>query len=137
MKTVILQKLENITNCLSRIESKIPFTQEQLKTNFDLQDTITVNLQRAIQASIDLANHIASESNARTPKDMADSFIVLHELGLLDLQICNQLVKATGFRNVLVHEYDGIDWNIVFNIATQHLDLFKNFMRIIVDKYLS
>lgn len=137
MKTVILQKLENITNCLNRIESKKPFTLEQLKSNFDLQDTITVNLQRAIQSSIDLANHIGSENNARTPKDMADSFVVLYEIGLIDQSLCNQFIKATGFRNALVHEYDGIDWAIVYNIANQHLDLFKNYMKVILDKCLS
>jgi uncharacterized protein YutE (UPF0331/DUF86 family) len=132
MKTVILQKLENITNCLSRIESKKPFTLEELKTNYDIQDTISINLQRAIQAAIDLASHIISEKNARTPQDSGDTFVVLSEIGVIDKHMSNLMIKASGFRNAIVHEYDGIDWIVVHTVCEKHLNLFKDFAKTVL-----
>ncbi len=132
MKTVVLQKLENITNCLSRIESKKPFTLEELKTNYDIQDTISINLQRAIQAAIDLASHIISETNARTPKDSGDTFVILSEIEIIDRNMADLMIKASGFRNAIVHEYDGIDWIVVHTVCEKHLNLFKDFAKIIL-----
>jgi hypothetical protein len=35
--------------------------------------------------------------------------------------------KAIGFRNIMIHEYEKVNWAIVYRIATQHLDDLKNF----------
>lgn len=37
--------------------------------------------------------------------------------------------KAVGFRNIAVHAYDSIDWEIVYSIATERLQDFKEFAR--------
>lgn len=37
------------------------------------------------------------------------------------------MVKAVGMRNVLVHEYVGIDWAKVHAVCFSHLADFKNF----------
>jgi uncharacterized protein YutE (UPF0331/DUF86 family) len=34
-------------------------------------------------------------------------------------------VKAVGFRNLAVHEYDKINWNIVYRIMTERITDFK------------
>ena len=35
--------------------------------------------------------------------------------------------KAVGFRNIAVHNYESINWAIVFAIATEHLKDFEEF----------
>ncbi len=40
--------------------------------------------------------------------------------------------KAIGFRNIAVHAYDTINWQIVFAIATRHLDDFDRFARTVM-----
>jgi uncharacterized protein YutE (UPF0331/DUF86 family) len=35
--------------------------------------------------------------------------------------------RAVGFRNIAVHNYLAIDWQIVHEIAHKHLDDFKRF----------
>lgn len=37
--------------------------------------------------------------------------------------------KSVGFRNISVHEYQSIDWLIVFKIITEHLVDFEKFAR--------
>ena len=40
--------------------------------------------------------------------------------------------KAVGFRNIAVHNYQEIDWEIVFNICHHKLDDFRTFAQVIV-----
>ena len=47
-KDVINRKLESLRRCIARIMSKIPITQEALRSNDDLQDIIALNLKRAV-----------------------------------------------------------------------------------------
>jgi uncharacterized protein YutE (UPF0331/DUF86 family) len=42
------------------------------------------------------------------------------------------LKKAVGFRNIVVHNYQEIDWEIVFNICHHKLDDFRAFAQAIV-----
>ena len=37
-----------------------------------------------------------------------------------------------AFRNITVHEYQTVDWNLVFDLVTDNLDLFNKFARAIV-----
>ena len=39
--------------------------------------------------------------------------------------------KAVGFRNIAVHAYDTMDWDIVFAIASRHLQDFADFAHVI------
>lgn len=44
---IIRAKLESLSRCIKRIEDKMPASVEELQTNLDLQDIITLNLERA------------------------------------------------------------------------------------------
>lgn len=35
--------------------------------------------------------------------------------------------KSVGFRNLAVHNYNAIDWIIVFEICNKHLDDFRTY----------
>lgn len=128
MTTAVLnQKVESLRNCIERIESKKPFTADDLRNNFDLQDIISINLERAVQISVDIASHLLAESSGPTPTTMADSFAYLHQSNIISEKTAQSLIKATGLRNLLVHEYSKIDWAIVATVANSHLDTFRNF----------
>jgi uncharacterized protein YutE (UPF0331/DUF86 family) len=132
MNDVLIEKLNNIKNCIDRIESKKPFSVESLKIDFDLQDVITLNLQRLIQSSVDMAGHICAENKLRTPNDMADSFQVLYESKIIDKDLMTDLMKAVGLRNILVHEYSGLDWQIIHNVANVKIEPFRKFMAVVL-----
>ncbi|GAB1482760.1 hypothetical protein MASR2M78_15760 [Treponema sp.] len=48
-------------------------------------------------------------------------------------QLAERLSKAAGFRNIAVHEYASIDWNIVYAIVTTRLDDFRDFTRAVLN----
>ncbi len=127
--TIILTKLDSLHRCLARIEAKSPASLEILESDLDIQDIITLNLTRAVQICVDIATHVIAEFNTPPPTSMAESFERLHQLKIISKETSVRLKKAVGFRNVSVHEYQRIDWLIVYKIITEHLADFKDFAR--------
>ncbi len=58
MDDIILNKAAIIERCLKRIHEDYDGYKEEFRTSFLRQDAIILNLQRACEASIDLAAHI-------------------------------------------------------------------------------
>ena len=126
-RQVIDQKLESLRRCLSRIESKMPFDAAQLAGDFDLQDIVSLNLTRAVQMAVDIGAHIASSHNESGPSTMGETFDQLASMGVLTTDLAEQLKKSVGFRNIAVHNYSTINWQVVNAIVLHHLQDFKNF----------
>jgi len=60
---------------------------------------------------------------------MADTFSELQETEIITAQIADRMIKSISFRNISVHQYQDIDWNIVYSIITCNLDDFKEFAK--------
>jgi uncharacterized protein YutE (UPF0331/DUF86 family) len=130
-KDVVNRKLESLRHCIARITSKMPITREVLRSNYDLQDIIALNLERAVQICVDIAAHVISETEMPPPSTMAEGLARLAELQILPLQLAESLQKAVAFRNILVHNYTDINWDIVTDIVTHRLTDFVQFAQAI------
>ncbi|HEY7489786.1 MAG TPA: DUF86 domain-containing protein [Candidatus Tectomicrobia bacterium] len=130
-KDVINRKLESLRRCIARIMSKLPITRDELRSNYDLQDIIALNLERAVQTCVDIAAHVISQTEASPPSTMAEGFARLAELQIIPFPLAESLQKAVAFRNILVHNYTDINWDIVTDIVTQRLTDFVQFARAI------
>jgi uncharacterized protein YutE (UPF0331/DUF86 family) len=131
-KDVVLNKLESLRHCLQRVQNKTPASVDLLVEDYDLQDIIVLNLERAIQTCVDIGLHIISDLDVPVPETMSQTFDSLRKAGCLDAAIAGRMAKAVGFRNTAVHAYQEIDWNIVYCIITEHLDDFRSFSRQII-----
>ena len=130
-REVIEQKLESLRHCVQRIRDKAPFDTQTLAQNYDLQDIVSLNLSRAVQLCVDIAAHCLADRQVKAPDTMGETFDTLASTGLIDSSLASKLKKAVGFRNIAVHNYEQIDWAIVYSITTRHLDDFKEFARAI------
>jgi uncharacterized protein YutE (UPF0331/DUF86 family) len=83
----------------------------------------------AIEASVDIGNHLISKNRWRTPESYADTFRVLDEEGVLEAPFVHDLVRMARFRNRLVHLYWEIDDREVYRILTTRLDDLERFMK--------
>ena len=66
-------------------------------------------------------------SDIDIPNSYADSFSVLAENGVVDNNRSHSLEKMAKFRNVVVHDYDRVDAEIVIGILKKNLDDFTKF----------
>jgi uncharacterized protein YutE (UPF0331/DUF86 family) len=136
-KQLIAEKLETLRSSIKRIESRLPQSIDVLRSDHDIQDIITLNLTHAVQLCVDIAAHIIAETEAKPPSTMAETFEVLATLGILTSDLANRMRKAVGFRNVAVHNYQAVNWDIVYSICAHNLQDFKSFALAINDKVLT
>ncbi|MGL1891240.1 MAG: DUF86 domain-containing protein [Spirochaetaceae bacterium] len=135
MNEVIIKKIESLIRCIKRIEAKRPDESTALKSDYDLQDIISVNLERAVQISVDISAIIISERDIKPSNTMAGTFKALSDNSILPEELSIKLQKSVGFRNISVHEYNDIDWEFVFDIIHNHLSNFKFFIKEINNLY--
>jgi uncharacterized protein YutE (UPF0331/DUF86 family) len=57
----------------------------------------------------------------RTPTGYADTFRVLRENRALDEELCTVMERMAKFRNIVVHQYEDVDAEIVVAILQKHL----------------
>ena len=134
MTDIILNKKESIERCIKQIRSyydlpsEIPFAEDHLR-----QDAIAVNLQRACEQCIDLANHVIRIKRLGLPKESRDSFRLLAANKIIPKELAAGLEGMVGFRNVLVHEYQRLDINLMIDVIEKKLDDLLVFVDAIVD----
>jgi uncharacterized protein YutE (UPF0331/DUF86 family) len=133
---VIASKLESLRRCLDRITSKKPESLDQLLENIDMQDNLALKLERSIQLCVDIANHILSNLDDSPAMSMAESFERLSDNEIISKEMAGNLRRAVGFRNLSVHAYDKIDWNLVWTNFESDLGDLVNFVEIIETKYI-
>lgn len=129
---VILNKLESLRRCITRVEDKTPREVAELIDDQDRQDIIVLNIERAVQLCVDIGLQIIGENDLPVPDTMAETFRVLAKEQVLDATNAENLARAVGFRNIAVHAYQAIDWNIVFKISTKNLADFRVFAQSIL-----
>ena len=129
MDDVLAVKTDRLLRCLKRIEAKTPESLDVLVDDFDLQDILILNLERAVQQTVDIAVHLLSQKGVPVPSTMREAFDELQQQGMLSVESARDMKHAVGFRNTAVHAYQQIDWAIVYSIATQHIEDFKIFLR--------
>ena len=131
---LVAQKIDSLIRCVNRIEEKRPISLLVMENDIDLQDIIAVNLERAVQQCVDCAMIVLSNLGAPVPTTMGEAFDELKERGIINEVVCRSMQNAVGFRNLIVHTYRKIDWDIVWEILKNNLNDFRNFARDIVTK---
>lgn len=86
-------------------------------------------LQLAIQALLDISNHIVADMNLNLPADSKELFDVLAKHKVLPVRLARRLTPMAGFRNILVHEYLEIDRHRVYRALKEDLGDFEGFIK--------
>lgn len=135
MQEIILSKIESIEKCVYRIEEKKNEKAFDLK-NYDYQDIIVINIQRAAQQAIDLAMFIIAEKRLGLPKDSTDAFYKLYMDNIISEKTYNKMKGMVGFRNVAIHQYQSIDYNIVKSVIDKNLVDFLDFNKELIENLI-
>lgn len=128
-KDLILAKAGAVIRHLNRIREKRSADLRIFMADVDQQEIILFNIQMAIQNCIDMASHIISKDGMGVPGSYTEMFYLLEENGYITAEITENMVKAVGFRNLMVHEYSQIDLKRVFEIAAAGPEDINRFLR--------
>ncbi len=128
---VIMAKVGVVKRCLVRIKEATGLRPEGLE-DMNSQDVFVLNLQRAIQAAIDLAAHVVASEGYGIPQDLKDSFSLLRNAGVISADISSRMQKMVGFRNIAVHEYQSLNLDILKNILASRLGDIEEFYSAVI-----
>jgi len=131
MNDVILNKTTTIERCVKRIYEVYEGNPSNL-TDFTKQDSMILNIQRACEASIDIAMHIVSERKLGVPKASREAFKLLQEANIIDEHLAKSLMNMVGFRNIAVHDYQALQLNILEAIIEKHISDFSRFTKVVL-----
>ncbi len=122
-KDVLYSKINIVKNCLMAIEK----VQKSVQDPSFKQGLFELNLQRAIQACIDMALCVLAKDGLGLPNSYKQAFHLLNNHGLINDQLTKKMVSMVGFRNISVHDYETIKPEIVASIISKHLGDFDEF----------
>jgi len=126
-RTIIQRKIADLDTYLGQIDQYAGVSLEAYKADWKTQRIIERTLQMMIETCADIANHILSDGGMRPPTSYADTFKALYENAIIGPELSSNMEKMAKFRNVVVHQYEGIDAGIVVTILRTHLADFKRY----------
>lgn len=130
-RDALLSKISIVKRCLETIKKVTNFKPETLD-DVCAQDIFILNVQRSVQACIDMANIILSINSWKLPATYKESFFILHDNNVITEAMAKIMGKMCGFRNIAVHDYQQITSPIMKTILTCHLKDFEDFCVVIL-----
>jgi uncharacterized protein YutE (UPF0331/DUF86 family) len=122
MNDVVINKVQSIQRCVLRAREEHQAAGGHFLDDYTRQDAAILNITRACEQAIDLANHLIRAEKLGIPTDSAESFELLVKAGILSAELADKLKKMVGFRNTVIHEYQVVDLNIVETVIKSGLD---------------
>lgn len=135
-KTLILRRLSDLDEYLEQIREYTDITVESYSEDWKTQRIIERTLQMMIETCLDISGHIISDEKFSVPQTYAETFRILAKRNILDQSRLDAFEKMAQFRNILVHDYEKIDPEIVVGILRRNLHDFVSFKQSII-QYLS
>lgn len=127
----ILAKLDELDGYIRELCQVVPESFAEYVEQGEKRRACERLLQISIECVIDVCGLFVSGLRLGLPAEEDDLFEKLEQSGLISSDAARRLRSMKGFRNILVHEYGGIDNSIVFTMATRGLrdfEVFKNEM---------
>lgn len=125
-------KVSNLETCIARIQEvyrgeRRAFIQDLLR-----QESVLLNLQRASENVIDIANIAVAELDLGVPASARESFELLENAGIISPEMTSKMATMVGFRNLVVHQYFRIDPGKVCDIIEANLQDLQHFANAVV-----
>jgi len=128
---VILNKTEIVKKCIGRVKEEYDCNPKNLE-NYTKQDSITLNIQRACEAIIDLGMHVIAERSLGIPQTSRDTFEILQNNKIINHEMSERLKAMIGFRNIAIHNYQKINLKIIQAIIEKDLEDLLHFTDVIL-----
>jgi uncharacterized protein YutE (UPF0331/DUF86 family) len=116
MNDIIINKIQSIQRCVERAREELKKAGDQFENDFTRQDAAILNMLRACEQTIDLANHIIKSRKMGIPTSSTESFKLLANKSVIPLDMAGRLERMVHFHNTVIHEYQRTDMAIVRSV---------------------
>lgn len=130
---IVKSKFDSIRKMLMMLEENRKLSLEEFLRQPQCQLATEHELFIAIQSLLDVASHILADRGIRDIADYRDAILKLGREKILPLHFAESIANMAGFRNRLIHEYEDIDPQKIYEFLQNRLDDFDEFMRCVRD----
>jgi uncharacterized protein YutE (UPF0331/DUF86 family)/predicted nucleotidyltransferase len=117
-----VQKITSLQRCVARAREAYAAAGPGVRTNYNLQDAAILNVIRACDAAIDLANMAIRRRRLSVPNETRDSFTTLVRELIITPELGDRLKRMVGFRNLAVRQYRELNLDILDVTIRTNLD---------------
>lgn len=127
--TPIVERLRQIRSSLKHLHELQNVSRDDFVSNYLVSSTVERQFEVAIQAATDIAQIILAELGETVPRNYADVFTLLGQLGICSFELTGRLVHMARFRNILVHLYLDVDPDQVYEALQNSLPDLEEYSR--------
>ena len=135
--------IERIQKRFREIEVRLKYLHESAATDkitfltdHRLATSTERDLEIAIQACLDIADHLIAKLGLELPKkDRKETFSILASHKIIPQELVSNLTSMAGQRNILIHEYLEVERDKIYQTINENLDDFVRFVQAI-QRYL-
>jgi len=130
-KIVIENKISDTRKYLKILERYKKYSKEEILNDVDIKGALERYLYLAAQSVIDLAEAIIAYKKLRKPTTLSDTFYILNENNIISVELREKMIKMTGFRNTIAHDYAKLNYDIIYNTLHNNLKDIQEFLKIV------
>ena len=127
---IVSSRIHRIRECVGFLKKIAKLADEEtfLKDPF-LTASAERYLQVAIQATLDICNHIVADLGLEAPSEYRQVPEILAREKLLPKRLSKRMTAMIGLRNILVHEYLRVDRRLIYEVLRNDLEDFATFIK--------
>lgn len=126
-----LAKIASIQRSIVRAREEFTAAGSGFSEDRTRQDAALMNVLRACESGLDLANVLLRELQLGVPQSSRDSFRLLADAGVIARDLSDGLQRMVGFRNIAVHRYQELNLQIVSAVIQRDLDDLLRFSELV------
>lgn len=119
---LVESKVASLRRCVDRARDEVGAAGSAFRNDYTRQDAAILNVLRACELALDLANHLVRRYRLGLPGSARESFRMLRLARLVEPDLGERLEAMTAFRNIAVHRYGDVDLAIVELVVRDRLD---------------
>lgn len=135
-KIFIERKIDLISRDLGQLKDFANMTFDEVAKDPVKYAAVKNFLMEIIGRGIDINNHLISEladPKKEIPKTYKETFIALGDLKILPTNFAETIAESAGFRNAIVHDYNNLDKQIIFETIGEAITQYFQYCRYILD----
>jgi len=129
---VLLKKAAIVERSVGRAREEYAAAGAAFATDFTRQDAAVMNIQRACEAAVDMANHIVRRDRLGVVSSARESFDTLVSAGFITQELAEAMKRMVGFRNLAVHDYQRLLLAVAERVIQRDLDDLLAFTEVVV-----
>lgn len=129
---VMRRKMQRMVQYLDELEAMSHISLDEYLSEVRERRAVERLIQLIVDVAVDVNTHMVVDAGHPAPNDSRSSFMELGRLGALPPQIVKDIAPSVGERNIIVHQYEDLDDEIIHASIGQTLKLYREYVRCVL-----